>query len=118
MHIHGRRYRVGPRVVRRLAAAVALGALLAVGSAARQAWTVHQRIEAVRRELHAQRLRNAELEQALAEATSLRSIERRARQDLGLVRPGERVVEPAVPVPPDDPFRVPRRPNRPADVSG
>ena len=116
--VGGRRYRPGRRFVRRLAVLAAILALAAFGSAARQAMVAHQRIEAVRRELEAQRRRNAELERAIAEATSPRAIERRARATMGLVRPGERVFEPAVPVAPDDPFRVPRRAGGSADVGG
>lgn len=116
--VGGRRYRLGRRFLRR---AVALGAILTVAafaSAARQAITAQRRIEEVRRELEAQRRHNADLERAIAEATSPRAIERRARATMGLVRPGERVFEPAVPVAPDDPFRVPRRTGSAADEGG
>lgn len=118
MQVGGRRYRLTRRFARRVAWLVVAAALAATGSAARQAWTARQRVEAVRRELEAQRQRNAELERAIAEATSPREVERRARATMGLVRPGERVIEPAVAVPPDDPYRVPRRSDRPADVRG
>ena len=116
--VGGRKYRPGRRFLRRLAAAAFVLTLLAFASAARQAITARQRVEAVRRELEAQRRHNAELERAIAEATSPRAIEQRARATMGLVRPGERVFEPAVPVAPDDPFRVPRRTGAPADVGG
>ena len=114
----GKRYRLGRRFVHRLVAVVALLGLAAFGSALRQALHVHQRVEQVRQQLQDQRRRNAELERALAEATSPRAIERRARSTMGWVLPGERVFHPAIPVAPDDPYRVPRRSDAPPELGG
>lgn len=111
--VGGTRYRAGRRLARRLALLALVAALGAFGSAVRQAMAVRQQIHALQEQIEQQRRQNTELERALRDATSPRSIEQRARETMGLVRPGERVIEPALPVPADDPFRVPRRPPRP-----
>lgn len=105
----GRRYRPGPRLIRRLAVLGILMTVATFGGAVQRALWLHRRLATVRAELQAQRQRNETLERALQEATDPRSIERRARTVMGLVKPGEQVFEPAIPVPESDPFRVPRR---------
>lgn len=105
----GRQYRPGPRTVRRLAFLGILMAVATFGGALQRVVWFHRRVATVQAELQLQRQRNAALERALQEAMDPRSIERRARTTMGLVKPGELVFEPAIPVPDNDPYRVPRR---------
>lgn len=95
--------------MRRVLALLLLLTLSSFAGAAWKAFRLHREIQALEAALEAQRRYNREMERALSEATTPQAIESRARATLGLVRPGEEVVELATPVPPDDPYRVPKR---------
>jgi len=105
----GRRYRLTPTALRRILVLVLLGALASFAGVAWKTWRIHQELRALERALEAQRQANRAIEEALGQASTPEAIESRARSVLGLVKPGEEVVEVAIPVTPDDPYRVPRR---------
>lgn len=105
----GRRYRVTPVAIRRVVALLLVGALLSFVGVFLKALRIHQEVRTLEAALEAQRQANAAMEKALQEASTPEAVESRARATLGLVKPGEEVVEPALPVSPDDPYRVPRR---------
>ncbi len=107
--LRGRRYRLTPTALRRILVLVLLGALASFGGVAWKTFRVHQEIRALEAALEAQRRANRAIEEALGQASTPEAIESRARAVLGLVKPGEEVVEVAIPVSPDDPYRVPRR---------
>jgi cell division protein FtsB len=66
--------------------------VLLTGQRALDAYRVNQEVEAVRREIDALRSRNAELLMDLSSGRLDEDIERIARQELGMVRPGEQPV--------------------------
>jgi cell division protein FtsB len=66
--------------------------VLLTGQRALDAYRVNQEVEAVRREIDALRMRNAELLADLSSGRLDEEIERIARQELGMVRPGEQPV--------------------------
>lgn len=101
-----RRLRTG-RIL--LLAVLALFAL-AYGMPAFRLWQVNRRIEEVRRELEYSRLQQQELLKELERWNDPEVIARVAREKLGLVKPGEMRFVEALPVEPDDPFRVEKRP--------
>lgn len=108
-YLRGRRYRLTPAALRRIVALLVFFTLLSFAGAAWKAWRIHREIRALEAALEAQRRYNEQVEKALGEASTPQAIEARARAVLGLVRPGEEVVEVAIPVSPDDPYRVPKR---------
>ena len=108
-HLRGRRYRLTPAAVRRILVLLVFFALLSYAGVAWKALRLHREIQALEAALEAQRRYNLEMERALGEASTPQAVESRARSVLGLVRPGEEVVEVAIPVSPDDPYRVPKR---------
>lgn len=108
-YLRGRRYRLTPAALRRIAALLVFFALLSFAGVAWKAVRIHREIRALEAALEAQRRYNQQIEKALGQASTPEAIESRARSVLGLVRPGEEVVEVAIPVPQDDPYRVPKR---------
>lgn len=108
-YLRGRRYRVGVKAWRRMVTLALIMAALSFAGAFVRVVEMNREVRALEAQLQAQRQRNEEVEKALRQAVSLDAIESRARSMLGLVRPGEEVLEPAYPVPADDPYRVPSR---------
>jgi cell division protein FtsB len=82
---------------------------LAYGLPAFRLWQVNREIEATRRELEYSRLQQQELLKELERWNDPEVISRVAREQLGLVKPGEMRFVEAVPVEPNDPFRVEKR---------
>ncbi|MBE3599536.1 MAG: septum formation initiator family protein [Limnochordaceae bacterium] len=108
-HFRGRRYRLGRKLWVRAGVLVALMGIASFAGAAYRTYEMHRRLDRLQAAIAAQRSSNARLEKALREASQPAAVESRARVMLGLVKPGEQVFEPAVVVPPGDPYRVDKR---------
>jgi cell division protein FtsB len=103
-----------------LAAGTGLAVLylvLLTGQRALEAYRVNQEVDAVRRDIEAQRSRNIQLQAELSSARLDEDIERIARDELNMVKPGD---QPVVLVWPDGNGRLGTQPaaNRPAPEAG
>lgn len=115
------RHPVGPppmalRLAAVLAVPLVLYALVAIGQKALENYQLNQQAEALRTEVVSARARNVELQQQIEQARTDTAIETIAREQLGLVKPGDHpivvVAQPnqSAPQPASPPPAVPARP--------